>query len=57
MLQLWIHRTEILQEQFDGIDLPLTEQRRCGLGRRRSHDRRERRQECKANRPVLSPLD
>lgn len=57
MLQLWIHRTEILQQQFDGIDLLLTNQCRCGLGRRRSHGRRERRQERKANRRDFDRLD
>ncbi len=41
MEQLGIHRTEILQQQFDGIDLLLMEKSRRGLGGRRSHEGRE----------------
>jgi hypothetical protein len=26
MLQLWIHRTQVLQQEFDGVDLPLGEE-------------------------------
>lgn len=38
MLQVWIHRTQVLQQQFDGIDLLLVEESGCGLGRKRIHD-------------------
>jgi hypothetical protein len=47
MLQLWIHRTQILQQQFDGIHLLLVEQRRCGL-KGRIHDGTNRREGDKA---------
>lgn len=48
MLQLWIHRTQILQQQFDGIHLLLVEQRRYGLKGRRIHDETNRREGDKA---------
>ena len=43
MLQVWINRTQILQQQFDGIHLPLAEEGGGGLGGRRLHGRGERR--------------
>jgi tetratricopeptide (TPR) repeat protein len=57
MLQLGIHGAEILQKQFDGIDLPLTEQSPCGLGRRRRHDGRKEGQDVDANAALLLPLN
>ena len=51
MLQLWIHRTEILQEQVNGIHLPLVEDCRCGLERRRIHVRTKGRQGNNAKQP------
>jgi len=56
MVQLGIHRPKILQEQFNGIDLPLLEQGGGRLGGRRSHDVREWDLVFNANRPNFLPL-